>query len=264
MSLLVSDIRFAYRRRRPALRGVSFSLQPGEALAVLGKNGAGKSTLIKCLNRILEPQGGAVRIDGEEVSRLDREEIARRFGYVPQGDGRGGLTVFETVLTGRKPRMGWGPGPRDFEAVEEALAALGLTALARRPLAELSGGERQKAVLARALVQEPKILLLDEPTSNLDLKNQIETLSLVRREMRRRGLAAVIALHDLNLAFRFADRFLFLKDGKARACLPREEVDPELIEEVYEIRVAMSRVNGFTVVTPIAPLDQPAEEGILE
>ena len=250
MKLRVQNLSFAYRNR-PVLKRVSFEVHAGELLVVLGKNGAGKSTLLKCLNRILEPQEGEVWVGERSVSRLRREEVARLFGYMPQSDGWGHLTVFETVLTGRKPHWSWGPGQRDFQVVEEVLAVMGLTGLADRPLTQLSGGERQKVLLARTLAQEPEILLLDEPTSSLDLQNQSAVLTLVRQQIRRRGFAAVMALHDVNLALRFADRVLLFKEGSVLACVPRPQIRKEWIEETYDVPVRMYEVDGMTIVVPV-------------
>ena len=250
MKLQVQNLFFAYRNR-PVLKGVSFGVHAGEILVVLGKNGAGKSTLLKCLNRILVPQEGEVWVDGRAVHSLRREEVARLFGYMPQSHGWGNLTVFETVLTGRKPHWTWGPGRRDLQVVEEILSVMGLTALADRPLAQLSGGERQKVLLARTLAQEPEILLLDEPTSNLDLQNQSAVLALVRQQIQRRNFAAVAALHDVNLALRFADRILLLKEGTVLACAPPGQIRKEWIEATYDVPVRLYQVDGMTLVVPV-------------
>jgi iron complex transport system ATP-binding protein len=250
--LTAAEIRFAYNGRA-VLDDVGFELGAGRILGVLGVNGAGKSTLLKCLNRILAPQQGTVLLGNEDLLRMDCQRIARRVGYIPQKASEGGLTVFEAVFVGRKPHIRWKAGRADYDRVEAALEAMGLAPLAHRPVSALSGGELQKVIIARALAQSPKILLMDEPTSSLDLRNQLEVLGLIRRIVRSDGLAAVVSIHDLNLALRFADHFLFLKDHRVHARVPRREVDAALVREVYGVEVEIAMVRGQAVVVPVAP-----------
>lgn len=250
--LTAADIRFAYNGRA-VLADVGFELGAGRVLGVLGVNGAGKSTLLKCLNRILTPQQGAVLLENEDLLQMDRQRIARRVGYIPQKSSETELTVFEAVFVGRKPHIRWAASREDYAKVEAALEQMGLAALAHRPVSALSGGELQKVIIARALAQSPKILLMDEPTSSLDLKNQLEVLGLIRRIVRSDGLAAVVSIHDLNLALRFADQFLFLKDHRVHALVPRRAVEAALIREVYGVDVEIAMVQGQAVVVPLAP-----------
>jgi len=248
--LSVNQIRFAYNSH-PVLDDVSFKVDKGCILAILGINGAGKSTLLKCLNRILKPQAGSVLLDKEELLQLSRKAIARRMGYVPQQHQRSSTSVFEAVLLGRCPHMGWTVSPEDYEAVENTLLQMGLCDLSLRPVNDLSGGELQKVMIARALAQKPVILLLDEPTSNLDLKNQMEVMALIRSVVRSHGLMAVVAIHDLNLAVRFADHFLFIKDHCIHAITDRTLLDADVIEQVYGLKVMMQEVGGHRVVVPV-------------
>ena len=249
MKLCVDDIHFSYNSH-PVLAEVSFDLQPGEILAVLGVNGAGKSTLLQCLNRLLRPGRGSVLVDGEALEEMPRKAVARRMGYVPQRHPQTDLTVFESVLLGRKPHLQWRMGDEDYRQVELLLEKMGLTPLAMRPVRHLSGGELQKVVIARALAQSPAVLLMDEPTSNLDLKNQLEVMALVGREVEARGLAAVVAIHDLNLAVRFAHHLLFLKGGRVHALSSSAALSAETITEIYGVPVTVERVAGHTVVVP--------------
>ncbi|GBC63611.1 ABC transporter ATP-binding protein [Desulfonema ishimotonii] len=250
MKLSVAGITFAYNSH-PVIRDVSFSLEPGQVLGVLGVNGAGKSTLLKCLNKILHPSGGAVFLGGKDLLKMDGAEIARHMAYVPQKYGGEQLTVFDTVLLGRKPHIRWAATHRDYEVVETVLERMGLARFALRPVLALSGGEMQKVVMARALAQEPDVLLLDEPTSNLDLKNQFEVMGLVRQVVREQKLAAVVSIHDLNLALRFADRFLMVRDHTVFSLTDRESVTREMIRDVYGVEVLLTEVEGHRVVVPL-------------
>ncbi len=247
MILSVANISFQYNSR-PVLRDVSLELEKGRILAVLGVNGAGKSTLLKCINRILKPRCGVVLVEGRDLKRMGGKELARRFGYVPQKQPEGSLSVFEAVLLGRRPYMRWAASERDYEVVEKALGILELGDLAMRPLDSLSGGETQKVLLARALAQEPDVLLLDEPTSNLDLKNQLETLHLISRAVRDQGLSAVVSIHDLNLAMRLGDAFLLLRGGRVHTIAPRGGLTREIIREVYGVEVELGEMAGYPVV----------------
>ena len=250
MILNVQGIRFHYPGR-PVLEEASFAVEKGEVLAILGTNGTGKTTLLKCLNRILTPAAGTVLIKGEPTSAFSRNALAQKMGYVEQQRSGSRATVFNTVLLGRKPYIRWDITQNDMAIAAQALETLGLEEYALRYLDELSGGELQKVVIARALAQEPEILLLDEPTSSLDLKNQIEVVNLIRQISRERGIAAVVAMHDLNLALRFADRFIMLKDKTIYAAGGSEVMTPENIEAVYAVPVTIVAYNGSRVVIPI-------------
>lgn len=249
MILEVDGIRFSYNGH-PILADIRFRLGPGEVMGILGINGAGKSTLLKCLNRVLRPSRGRALLEEQDLLRMDRREVARRMGYVPQRHPETRLNVYESVLLGRKPHMGWTVSETDHFVAEDILRRMGLEGLALRPVADLSGGEAQKVAIARALAQSPKVLLLDEPTSNLDLKNQLEVMGLVREVVARRELSAIVSIHDLNLALRFADVFLFLKDHRVHALVPKSELDANTIQDVYGVEVALHVFGEHTVVVP--------------
>ncbi|NWF53894.1 MAG: ABC transporter ATP-binding protein [Syntrophaceae bacterium] len=250
MILSVSGVHFQYPSR-PVLKGVSFELPEGQILGVLGVNGAGKSTLLKCVNRILRLEKGTVLLGGEDLLKMNGNEVARRLGYVPQKYGEERLTVYDTILLGRKPYIRWAAAETDFRAVERVLQVMHLEDYAMRPVHELSGGEMQKVIIARALAQEPKVLLLDEPISSLDLKNQLEVMELIWRVVKDQGLSAILAIHDINLALRFADRLLFLKDGKVHAFADPQTVTPGVIREVYGVDVLLQEVQGYPVVIAV-------------
>jgi iron complex transport system ATP-binding protein len=250
MILDVSGIRFSYNSH-PALDGVGFALEKGRVLAVLGINGAGKSTLLKCLNRVLRPQEGSALLDDEDLLAMPPRAVAQRVGYVPQRHPDTLLNVYEAVLLGRKPHMGWTVSDADRQTVETVLDRMGLSAMALRPVRDLSGGEAQKVVIARALAQSPRVLLLDEPTSNLDLKNQLEVMGLIREIVSDGGLSAVVSIHDLNLALRFADMFLFLKDHRVHALVSKEGLTADIIGKVYGVPVSLQKMAGRMVVVPL-------------
>ncbi len=249
MILRVNDIEFSYNSH-PVLQDVSFTVSRGTMVGVLGVNGAGKSTLLKCINRILKPKNGCVLIDNGDLRSMTRSDIAKRVGYVPQRHGEDQLTVFDTVLLGRRPYIEWSATKRDLEIVSRIIRIMRLEDMALRAVSQLSGGEAQKVVLARALAQEPDVLLLDEPTSSLDLKNQLEVMSLIRVAVKEQGLAAIVSLHDLNLALRFADQFLFLRDGTIHSFSGREGLSCGVIRDVYEVEVIMADMDGHSVVIP--------------
>jgi iron complex transport system ATP-binding protein len=250
MMLSIAGVRFNYESHA-VLRDIHLELDRGQILAVLGVNGAGKSTFLKCINRILRVRKGTISLHSEDVLRMKGEEIARHMGYVPQRYGEEELAVFDAVLLGRKPYIKWKAEEGDLQIVETILRQMALEDMAMRPVSTLSGGEMQKVILARALAQEPDLLLLDEPTSNLDLKNQLEVMGLVRTAVKDRGLSAVICLHDINLALRYADRFLMLKDGKVHTQGGREAVTPEAIRQVYGVRVLLGEVQGYPIVVAL-------------
>ena len=250
MRLEVRNLRYGYTPEREVVKGVSFSVRAGECVAVLGTNGVGKTTMLKCINRIIRPQAGEVLVDGLPVHRLSGRELAQRIGYVPQACEFADSSVFDAVLLGRKPFLQWDVTKRDLEIVQEVLELLGREEYAHREVNALSGGERQKVSIARALAQQAPVLLFDEPTSSLDLRNQLEVLDMTKQVVRQQGLAAVVILHDLNLALRFADQFLVMKEGAVCAFGGREVVGPEMIREVYGVQAQVLEVNGRPVVVP--------------
>lgn len=250
MILSVKQLEFRYGTRN-VLEDVGFAVARGEFLAVLGNNGAGKSTLLKNLNRILRPEKGTILLESADLLRLSRTEIARHLAYVSQRYESGRLTVFDAVLLGRKPYIEWEASARDLNLVQEVLARLGLEPFALRYLDEMSGGELQKVIIARALTQEPDVLLLDEPTSNLDLKNQLEVLRAVKETAQEQNLAVIAVMHDLNLALRFANRFLLLKDRKVFAVGGLEVMTEENIAEVYGVKVRLGQMENRPVVMPL-------------
>lgn len=249
MILSVNGIEFRYGSRI-ILEKIGFTVQRGEFLSILGNNGAGKSTLLKTLNKILSPKKGSILLEGQEVSKLSRLAIALKMAYVAQNYESNRQTVFDAVLLGRKPYIKWEATSSDLALVQGILVKTGLDKFAQRYLDELSGGELQKVVIARALAQEPEVLLLDEPTSNLDLKNQMEVLKTVRTAAKEKNIAVIAVMHDLNLAFRFSDKFLLLQDTKVFAAGGPEVMTAENITRAYGVPVSVERVRNQFVVIP--------------
>jgi len=256
MNLEVRGISFRYGSIT-ALDGVDLTVDAGEIVSIVGPNGSGKTTLLKCIDNILRPKSGVALIMGNDINKLSLKEISKTIGYVPQTSVRTifPFTVFDLVLMGRKPYISWEVSKRDRRIVAETLDFLGISELAMRYVSELSGGEQQKVLLARALAQEPRVLLMDEPTSNLDIKHQLEVLSITKQMVKKKSLAVVMAIHDLNLACRFSDRIAMLKRGKLFAVGTPEEVLTEAnIKEVYEVEVKVFKDDGrgYPYIVPLS------------
>lgn len=253
MILEADSLSFAYGATT-VLDGVDITLRSG-VTAIIGPNAAGKSTLLKCLCGLLKPRG-QVCIDGRELRSLHSEKLARLVSYLPQEfSPRAVLSVFETVLLGRLHRLGWRVTADDTRPVERLLDEMGLTKLAGRYINELSGGQVQMVAIAQALAREPAVLLMDEPTSNLDLRRQFEVCTLIREVTASRGISTAIALHDLNMAARFADTVYVLQEGNVRCSgEPRAILTEEMIAAVYQVEARTTLdEHGRPVVTVLGP-----------
>lgn len=244
------DIAYAYTSQTQILEKISASIEPGSFLAILGVNGCGKSTLLSCLDDIIRPQKGEVLLENAPLSDYSREERATKIALVAQHSHAHGVTVYDALLLGRKPYIKAAPTDEDFAIVDRVIDELGLGPLALRYLDELSGGEHQKVVIGRALVQQTGVLLLDEPTNNLDMANQIEVMELVSKAAHEQHIACAAVLHDINLALRYCDRFLMLKDGNVRASGGREIITKETIEDVYDVSIDLIAYEDSFLVVP--------------
>jgi iron complex transport system ATP-binding protein len=241
----IKNISFAYSGSGDkVLNDISFDVQSGECVGILGNNGAGKSTLVTCLNKIRAPKTGEIYIDNRDVLKMGRLETARLISYVAQKNEISQMTVFDCVLLGRKPYIKWSLSQTDIDICDSMIEQIGLSKFKLRYINELSGGELQKVMLARALVQQPRLLLLDEPTSNLDPKNQYEMLALVRRMAREKNISVLIVIHDLNLALRYCDKFVFIKDGIIYRHGDTSIITEETILDVYGINAVITEVSG--------------------
>ena len=242
MIIEAESISAGYNRRIPVLRSVSLSAESGDALALLGPNGSGKSTLLKVLGGLLPIRSGSVRIDGTPIHRIPPKERARLLAFLPQDPVLpGGITVEELVRTGRFPCRNTpfsAFSKEDEAAVAEALEKTGMSSFRKRLLSSLSGGERRKARIAMTLAQEPKILLLDEPTAFLDPAVALDITSLLRDLVRKNGISMIVVLHDFNLAARFASRIMFLRDGRILCDgTPAETMTPETFRKAFDLQV---------------------------
>lgn len=236
--LEISNLELHYGTAR-VLAGLNLQLQPGEVLGLIGPNGAGKSSLIRALSGVLKPTAGKVQVDGKDLLSLSEAERARLISVVPQSTQLPpAFTVYECVALGRTPHLNWlgSLGAGDTAKIDWAMQITECDALKNRRAGQLSGGEQQRVLLARALAQDCPILLLDEPTAHLDLHHQVAILNVVRQLAKERQLAVLVALHDLNLASLFAQRLALLVDGRLQALgSPQEVLTEETLQEAYAV-----------------------------
>ena len=244
----IKNLSYHYKNGPDVLKDVSFAIEPGQFLAILGNNGVGKSTLLKCFNHILKPDAGQVLLDGEDLLAMRPREVAKRVAFVSQSIPNTQMTVHDVVMLGRKPYMKWGFTEQDHHIIHDAMHRLDVEDMRGRFLNQLSGGEKQKVMLARALAQQPKALLLDEPTSALDIQNQYQVLKMVRDICHKDQLTAIVVIHDLNLALQFCDRFLLLKDGQVFRYGDRSVLDSDALQQVYGVRAKVVEVEGRHMV----------------
>ena len=244
----VKNLSFHYKDCPEVLRNIFFSIEPGQFLAILGNNGVGKSTLLKCFNHILKPDTGEVLLNGNDLLKQSGRDVAKQVAFVSQSAPNTQMTVHDVVMLGRRPYMKWGFTEQDHNIVHDAMHRLDVEDMRGRFLSQLSGGEKQKVMLARALAQQPKVLLLDEPTSALDIQNQYQVLKMVRDICHRDQIIAVVVIHDLNLALRFCDRFLLLKDGQVYRQGGRSILDREALREVYGVDAKVVELEGRHIV----------------
>ena len=247
--LNVENLTFRYSKfSRPVLNGASLELQPGEIGILLGKNGSGKTTLFKNILGINKPGSGRILFEGEDLLKMSRKERARRIAYVPQDIHFGALTVFDSIMLGRISYFGLKSGDDDYKAVEKILMDMHLEGFAFRMVDELSGGERQKIAIARAMAQEPKMMVFDEPTGNLDIANEQLIIEEARKLAKEKNIAILSSLHDLNQALAFGDKFFFLKNGVVKYAGGREIITPEVVKDTFDVDVRIREIDGQTVV----------------
>ena len=247
--LKVDDLRFRYTKGGKAvLNGVTLELNQGEVGILLGKNGSGKTTLFKNILGIEKPESGSILFDGENLAKMKRRERARRIAYVPQHIHFGDLSVLDSVLMGRVSYFGMQASREDYEVVEKILEDMELLDFAHRSAEALSGGEKQKIAIARAMAQEPKLIGFDEPTGNLDIANEQLILREAKRLARQKNIAILSSLHDLNQALYFGDKFFFLKDGVVKYAGGKEIVTEQIIQDIFDIHVKIMEIDGEKII----------------
>lgn len=255
VSLTLDNLSFNYKTHT-VFSGINLEAQGGEILCLVGPNGAGKTTLLKCINRLLPLKSGAVCIDGQNIANMKLAALAKNVAYVPQGThSHFPISVFDTILLGRRPYLNWKPKPSDIAMVGNIIERMNLSDLAMRDLGELSGGERQKVIVAKAIVQEPRILLFDEPTTFLDLKYQLKIMGFIRNLIDEKQLCAVITTHDLNLALQFADKLAVLKDGKIHASGSPSVLSKEIVLDVYGVEAAFFNNGDKPFMLPLRAVE---------
>ncbi len=262
VKITIKGLTFSYKSSK-ILDELDLLVGDSEVLSLVGPNGSGKTTLIKCIDRILTPMG-SILLDDREIERLSRQEIARMIGYVPQSSSTPlATTVFDTVLMGRRPHISWRVSDYDLDQVADILELLHLDHLAMRDFSQLSGGQKQKVLIARALAQEPEVLLLDEPTSSLDMRHQLEVMETISSLVKEKRISAVMAIHDLNLASRFSDKLVMLKGGKVYAAgSPDELINEGNISRIYGIEAVVMRSLDKPCIVPLRSLNGGAACGL--
>lgn len=252
----IKGIDFRYDERE-VLEDISISVKPGSFVSIIGPNGSGKTTLLKCLSGVFTPERGSIKLKGKEIHKYSKRELARFLAYVPQSSSVDfGFSVMDIVLMGRAPYMGpfQSESPEDIRIADEAMNMTNILKLKDKKITEISGGERQRVIIACALAQTPEIILLDEPVSNLDIQHQIEVMGILKRLCIEKAMTVVIVLHDLNLAAEYSDTIMLLKDGKVLCSgVPYEVITEKNIESAYETSIYMTQnpISGNPHIIPI-------------
>ena len=256
VNITIKSLTFGYNGSM-ILDGLNLVVEDSEVLGLVGPNGSGKTTLIKCIDKILKPKG-SILIDGRDIDTVSRTDLAKRLGYVPQSSSTPlATTVFDTVLMGRRPHISWRVSDSDLDKVADILGLLHLEYLAMRDFSQLSGGQKQKVLIARALAQEPEVLLLDEPTSSLDMKHQLEVMETISSLVKEKKISAVMALHDLNLASMLVDKLAILKGGKIYAAgEPIDLLNAKNIRDVYGVEAVVMNNLDRPYIVPLRSLNE--------
>jgi len=237
MEMAIDSLNFSYADKQ-VLHGITFCLEKPQMVVILGPNGVGKSTLIYCIDRLLNPQYGTVLLDGQDIDEMPLKELALKVAYVPCASSAVfQMSVIDSIMIGRQPRSAWRMNDSDMSVVHDVIEMLDIEDLMFRPISELSAGQRQKVMIARGLVQETQVLLLDEPTANLDVKHQMEVMDLMKFLVEEKEKVVLAVCHDINLAAKYADSVLLMSDGGIFASgSPAEVITAANIEKVYGVQ----------------------------
>ena len=252
----IQNLFFKYKKKL-VLKDITLSLNKGEILSVIGINGSGKTTLLKCIVNIIKPTRGSVLINGRDSSKISRLERAKYISYLPQNiPFKFPITVFDVILMGRMPYIKWKPSERDINATSKIIKSMNFEDIALKNFDHLSGGQKQKVLLARLFVQNTDCLILDEPTSSLDLKYQIQIMEMIKDLVKTQKKSAVIAIHDLNMAARYSNKIIMLNLGKV-FCFdsPAKVLTEKNIKTVYKVQTIINNDNNFLQISPIKVID---------
>ncbi len=246
MEVDISDLQYEYDTGVPVLKGVSYDFDTPEFICIMGPNGVGKSTMIHCMNKILKPSGGSVLIDGKDISDIKLKDLAKEMGYVPaSSEDSFPLKVVDTVMVGLQNDYKFGTSSEDLQKVYDVLRLMNIEHLAMRNFDELSAGQHQKVMLARGLVKSPPMVLLDEPTSNLDIRHQLEVTKVLSRLPSEKGMTVIMISHDINITAKYADRIILLHKGEVFAVgTPMEVLTAENLRVVYGVEAEVIEREG--------------------
>lgn len=249
MTLETHDLGFSYGSKT-VLDGINLAMERGDFVSILGPNGVGKTTLLKCLCRIHKLRDGSVLVDGQDINSMSLRDLSKHISYVPQQSFASMTTVYDTILLGRRPYIDWSVTDKDINMVWEIIELFHMEDYALKYTDEISGGELQKVNISRAIAQNARTIILDEPTNNLDMANQHVIMHLLSELVRRKQMCVIMTMHDINIALRYSNKFIFIKDGKVVASGGVEVVTPQNIENVYGVEVEIMEKDGYKIAIP--------------
>ncbi|EGY4558044.1 ABC transporter ATP-binding protein [Salmonella enterica] len=244
----IKNLDFSYSKKTKIISGISFDVFSGDIVSILGVNGCGKTTIMKNLIRVLYPSGGCINVNDIDINKMSSLEVAKNISYVGQFIEKKQLTVLEYILLGRRPYVKYMAGKTDYEIVDKVIRDLDLTLISNLFINEISGGQLQKVAIARALAQQPKFICLDEPTSSLDLRNQLAVLDIVTEHAKKNNIGVIMIIHDINLALKYSNKFLLVKDGKVFLFGGMEIINGNNIKKVFGVDVEVIHINGRKMV----------------
>lgn len=244
----IKDLSFAYSKNKKVLNNVNLTIKEGEFTILLGPNGNGKTTLLKCIDNLLSFKQGNISINNKDIKEYRRRDLAKLIGYVPQILEFSDMSVFDTILLGRIPYITFDVSKEDYEIVNNLINKFHLNDIALKNVNDLSGGERQKVAIARLLAGNTKIILFDEPTSNLDVKNQLEAMNLIKEISKEQNITTIVTTHDINLALRYGTNFILMKNGEIASSGDKSIINPQTLKTIFDINVDIVNINNKDIV----------------